>query len=465
VNPHRLPRNLVVHRPTPIAAPVPVEEPKTNDSDADSFEPRASLRKPATIGVAASICGFGGFLIWAVAVNVDSAAIAYGNVIADSRTKSITHLEGGILKSVLVAEGDKVTEGQPLIALDDTRAASDVASLKGSRAGLLARLARLRAEQADKTEIEFPAALTADGSAIASSVITDERLFFDQRRSIYAAKIEAAQKQIEQAVAQANAFAAQQEAAEKQRVLIEEQLGRIHALVEKGLSTEREATVYETQLSQIIGNVGQYASEKARAEQQKAEAEVALLSVQMEWRGQIAADTQDAQLKLNETEQKLAIAKDVMDRLIVRAPQAGTVLNLQVRSPGSAVPAGESLLEIAPDTDAMVVEARLRPLDIDAVHVGGPVSVRLMAYNLRTHPPLGGTLNYVAADQTEDPQRGVFYYTVRATIDPAVLAAHPSIKLYPGMPAEVVAKIQPRRAIEYLLDPLTQTFYRAFREE
>jgi HlyD family secretion protein len=154
-----------------------------------------------------------------------------------------------------------------------------------------------------------------------------------------------------------------------------------------------------------------------------------------------------------------------MNRLVVRAPQDGTVLNLQVRTPGSAVPAGETLLELAPESDSLIVEARLRPLDIDAVHVGGPVAVRLMAYNLRTHPPLGGTLSYVAADQTEDVQRGVFYYTVRATIDPAALAAHPSMKLYPGMPAELVAKIEPRRAIEYLVDPLTQTFYRAFREE
>jgi HlyD family secretion protein len=465
VEPGRSGKNIVLARSFSVTYQNGASDPRAPEAEADSFEPKASLRRPATIGLAAILFGFGGFLLWSISANVDSAAVAYGNVITDSKTKTITHLEGGILKSILVSEGDKVTEGQPLIALDDTRAASDVAALTGARAGLLAKLARLRAEQGGKPEIDFPQALTDDPSTLATSVIEDERQLFSQRQSIFGAKIEAAKKQIEQTVAQASAFAAQRDAAEKQRALIEQQLARVRTLVDKGLSTEREATLLEAQLSQIVGNVGQYASEKARAEQQKAEAEVALLSVEMEWRSEIASDTQDTQLKLNEIEQRLAIAKDVRNRLIVRAPHAGTVLNLQFRTPGSAVPAGAPLLEIAPDADTLVVEARLRPMDIDAVHVGGPVAIRLTAYNLRTHPPLDGTLSYVAADQTEDTQRGVSYYTVRATIDPASLSAHPSMRLYPGMPAELVAKIEPRLAIDYLLDPLTQTFYRAFREE
>lgn len=457
--------NVVQTRPALVTYERREDDFRGPEIEAELFEPKASLRRPAIVGLSAIIFGFGGFLLWSIVSNVDSAAVAYGNIITDSKTKTITHLEGGILKSVLVREGDKVIEGQPLIALDDTRASSDVASLTGARAGLLARLARLRAEQANKSEIEFPAALTEDGSALANSVMSDERLFFDQRRSIYGARIEAAQKQIEQTVAQANAFAAQQDAAEKQRVLVADQLARVRTLVDKGLSTEREASGFAAQLSQLIGNAGQYAAEKAKAEQQKAEAEVALLSVQMEWHGIIASDIQDTQLKLNETEQRLAIAKDVRDRLIVRAPQGGTVLNIQVRASGSAVAAGAPILEIAPDDDSLIVEARLRPMDIDAVHVGRPVAVRLTAYNMRTHPPLDGSLSYVAADQTEDAQRGVAFYTVRATIDADSLAAHPSMKLHAGMPAELVVKIEPRRAIDYILDPLTQTFYRAFREE
>lgn len=456
------PPRVVDFVPTGRAAPA---EFRDLDAEAAEFEPKASLRHPATIGIAAILFGFGGFLLWAFLANVDSAAIAYGNVVVDSRTKTITHLEGGILKQVLVSEGDKVVEGQPLIALDDTRAASDVAALSGARAGLMARLARLRTEQGNAETIDFPAALTGDASPIATSVVADERMLFEQRRSIYAAKIEAAQKQIEQAIASANAFAAQHDAAAKQQALLEEQLANIRVLVEKGVSPARDASDLEGQLSGVIGDVGQYAAEKARAEQERAEAEVALLSVQMEWRGDIATDVQETQLKLNEIEQRLAVASDVLDRLVIRSPQAGTVLNLQVRTPGSAVPAGQPLLEVAPDSDALVVEARLRPVDIDAVHVGGPVAVRLTAYNLRTHPPLDGTMTYIAADQTEDPQRGIYYYTVRASIDPAALAAHPTMKLYPGMPAELVMKIEPRRAIEYILDPLTQTFYRAFREE
>lgn len=450
---------------SPVPAAPRTESASNLDLGPDEFEPKASLRRPAIVGVAAIVVGFGGFLLWAYTANVDSAAIAYGSVVVDSRTKTITHLEGGILKSLLVAEGDKVTEGQPLIALDDTRAASDVAAFMGARAGLLAKLARLRAEQGGETDIAFPAELTGDASAIAASVLADERRLFTQRQAIYEGRLAATQKQIEQAAAQANAYAAQSEAAEKQRELVSGQLENIRTLVEKGVAPAREASELETQLSQIIGDAGQYAAEKARAEQERAEAEVALLSVEMEWQGDIAAEIQDTQLKLNEIEQRLAVATDVLNRLVIRAPQAGTVLNIKLRTPGSAVAAGEPLLDIAPDDDPMVVEARLRPIDIDAVHVGAPVAVRLTAYNLRTHPPLDGSMTYIAADQTEDIQRGIYYYTVRAAIDPGSLAAHPSMKLYPGMPAELVVKIEPRRAIEYILDPLTQTFYRAFREE
>ncbi len=185
----------------------------------------------------------------------------------------------------------------------------------------------------------------------------------------------------------------------------------------------------------------------------------------MEWQGDIANDVQDTQLKLNDVEQRIAAARDVLNRLTVRAPQDGTVLNIQVRTPGSAVNAGEPLLDVQPANEAMVVEARLSPMDIDVAHLNGPVSILLSSYDLRSHPPLDGKLTYIAADQTVNDQRGTAFYTVRASIDMAALAAHPTMKLYPGMPAEVVVKREPRKAIDYILDPLTRTFSRAFREE
>jgi HlyD family secretion protein len=433
--------------------------------DAEAFEPMTSLRRPAAAGIAVILIGFGGFLLWAFTASLDSASIATGSVIADSKKKTVSHLEDGILSAVLVAEGDKVTAGQPLLQLDDTRARSDLAAASGTRIGLLARLARLRAEQSETAAIVFPAELLADKSAMAQSVMSDETHVFDKRRDIYAGNIAVQQKQIDQFQAEADAYTAQLNAATQQEAILREQLDNIRDLVGKGVVPRRQETDLEGQLSQVSGNVGQYTAQRARSGQEKAAAELALLSLRMTWQGDIANDIQDTQLKLNAATQLMKVAADTLDRLTVRAPEEGTVLNLQVRTPGSAIAAGQALLDIEPGNEPLIVEARLSPLDIDSVRVGEPAEIRLTAYDPRTYPVLDGKLLYVAADQTEDRDRGLVYYTVRAQVDDAALAAHPEMRLHPGMPADLVIKRAPRKAIDYILSPLTSTFYRAFREE
>ena len=442
-----------------------LEPPRSRHPEADGFEPMTSLRRPAVAGIAAIVIGFGGFLAWSFTADLDSAAVASGSVIADSKKKTVSHLEGGILTEVLVSEGDKVKTGQPLLQLDNTSALSDFTALSGNRIGLLARLARLRAEQREEAAITFPNELDADKSLMAQSVMADEQHIFEKRHDIYQGNLAAQQKQIEQFEAEAGAFSAQLAAAKQQEALVSAQLENIRTLVAKGVSSKREASDLETRLSQITGNAGQYTAERARSGQQKAAAELALLAIRMDWQGDVANDIQDTQLKLNDASQRLKVARDTLDRMTVRAPQDGTVLNIQVRTSGSAIGAGQPLLDIEPGDEPMIVEAKLSPLDIDSVHVGAPTQVRLPAYDLRTHPPLDGRLIYVAADQTEDREHGLIYYTVRAEIDAAALFANPGMTLHPGMPAELVVKRKSRKAIDYILDPLTQTFYRAFRED
>ncbi|MEJ0011726.1 MAG: HlyD family type I secretion periplasmic adaptor subunit [Bauldia sp.] len=448
---------MVPHRAEAVVWEAPME--------VEAFEPMTSLRRPAIAGIAAILIGFGGFLVWAFTANLDSASVASGSVIADSKKKTVSHLEDGILSELLVAEGDKVKAGQPLLKLDDTRARSDLASASGTRIGLLARLARLRAEQASAATITFPAELLADQSDMAQSVMSDETHVFENRRDIYQGNLAVQQKQIDQFQTEADAYDAQLTAATQQEAILKEQLDNIQDLVDKGVVPKRQATDLQGQLSQVSGNVGQFTAQHARSIQEKAAAELALLSLRMTWQGDVANDIQDTQLKLNAATQLMKVAADTLDRLTVRAPEDGTVLNVQVRTQGSAISAGQALLDIEPGDEPLIVEARLSPLDIDSVKVGEPTEVRLTAYDPRTYPVLDGKLLYVAADQTEDRDRGLIYYTVRAEIDAAALAAHPEMRLHPGMPADLVVKRAPRKAIDYILSPITATFYRAFREE
>jgi HlyD family secretion protein len=171
------------------------------------------------------------------------------------------------------------------------------------------------------------------------------------------------------------------------------------------------------------------------------------------------------QLAVNDVNERITAARDKLSRLVLRAPAQGTVLNIAYRTTGSAIRPGDPLLDIVPEGESMVVEAKMNLRDIDSVRVGADTKVRLTAYNARVLAPLDGRIVYVAADRTVDEQSDQSYYVVRAEILPEALAAHPQVQLYPGMPAELLTRNRPRKAIDYLLEPITLSFNRAFRED
>jgi HlyD family secretion protein len=155
----------------------------------------------------------------------------------------------------------------------------------------------------------------------------------------------------------------------------------------------------------------------------------------------------------------------VFQRLEVRSPQAGIIVNAQIRTVGGAIIAGAPLMDIVPEDEPLVIEAHVRPTDIDSIRVGSPVRVRLTAYNQRSHAPLEGRLTYVAADHVVDERTNSSYFVTRAEVLPESLASAPDVKLYPGMPADMLIINKPRLAIDYLLSPITDSFNAAFHEE
>lgn len=430
----------------------------------DEAEARSSLRGPMIAGIAVIIVAFGGFFGWASSASLDAAAVASGTVIVDSKRKTVSHLEGGILKRLVVQEGEIVKEGQPLMLMDDTRARSELERLQGKRIGLLARLARLRAEQARASEIDFPARVLNTKDPVANDVREAETRLFAKRLEAYGGKIEFQRKDIEQRTAEAASATALIDASQKQRALIGERLDGLKTLAVKGFVAKAQVLEQEARLSELTGRIGDYTAQKARAEQAKAGSQVALASVEYDWQSDVADQLQTAQLELNEVENQITSARDIFDRLEVRSPQAGAVANIQKRTPGSALIAGEALLDIVPENEPMIVEARLNTRDIVSVHTGSKAQVRLTAYDHRTIAPVDGKLIYVAADQTLDPNTGAAYYVVRAQIAPEALKDRPNVTLHPGMPAELMVLKRPRRAIDYLVEPITESFNRAFRE-
>ncbi|WP_209017404.1 HlyD family type I secretion periplasmic adaptor subunit [Roseibium aggregatum] len=432
-------------------------------NDMDEKEP--DLRRPLIAAVVAVVVGFGGFLLWGFTADLDSAAVATGKVIVDSKRKTISHLEGGILRGLLVQEGDFVDAGQPLVELDDTRARADLAQLRGKRISLMAKLARLRAERDLKEELVMPDELLKGGNPSAADVVAAEQRFFEKRREVYEGKIAYQKKEIEQYDAQIEANKAQLEATKERQSLLKERVEALSGLEEKGYTSKAILSEAQLELNEMIGDGGEYAAEMARAERAKQGAEVALLQAEQEWQSDIASEILQAQLELNITNEQIISAKDVLDRLVVHSPQAGIVYNIEMRTPGGVIEPGKAIMDIVPRDEKMLVEVKMNLEDIDTVRAGAEARIRLTAYDKKSTSPLEGKVTYVAADQTVDEQTQAAYYVVRAEVAKEALENNPTITLYPGMPADVLIVRRARKAMEYLLEPITESFNRAFRED
>lgn len=433
----------------------PVEEPE---------ERMPSLRNLVLAGVSAIAIGFGGFGAWAVTARLDNAAVAVGTVVVDSKRKTVSHLEGGVLKMLLKLEGDRVVKDEPLLRLEDARARAELQQLHGKRVGFEARLARLRAEQNNATEIDFPDDLKMAGTPIAQEVIRAERKLFQARTQVYDGRISIQKRVIEQHQAETEALQAQIEATRFQRSLIDEEVRVVGDLYEKRYAKRSQLVELQTKQSELAGRSGEAAARKAKAEQAVAGAQLEITSLGLERQNEIAKDLQDSQLALSEVVERIVQAEDVLRRLVVMSPQEGIVANIRARTAGSAIAAGEAILDIVPEREPLIVEAKVDPRDIDSVKLGAETRVRLTAFNARLMPPLISKVTYVAADQLVDEKSGVAYFIVRAEITPESLAQN-KVTLHAGMAAEVLIVNGSRRAVDYLLAPFAESFNRAFRED
>ncbi|TCU17859.1 HlyD family secretion protein [Rhizobium azibense] len=431
----------------------------------DRFDSRSPLRRLVVAGLATVLVSFGGFFAWAFSVELSSATVANGTVIVDSKRKTISHFEGGVMSLLLVQEGDKVSAGQPLIALEDTRARSSLQSLQIRRIGLIAKLARLKAEQTDMPQISFPRDLDDSRDDTVDDAVRAETIFFEKRRETKVGRVEVQQKTIEEHLEQATSLGIQIQATDQQIDLMKEHRTATETLTKKGAAPRTQLIEIDSKLSELARERGELVGNKAQAEKAAAGAQLALTGIESDFQSTIAGEITTARIDLADVEEQIVASKDVLRRLEIRSPQDGIISNILLRTPGSAVTPGQPLLEIVPENEPLLVEMRVNPRDIDSISVGSHTQVRLTAYNQRSRLPMEGTITYVAADQSVDEKSNSAFFVARAKLDPASLKANPDVHLYPGMPAEVLIIHESRRAIDYLTSPVLESFNRAFRED
>jgi HlyD family type I secretion membrane fusion protein len=408
---------------------------------------------------------FVGFLGWAALVPLESALLAPGVIVVESHRKVVQHLEGGIVRQVLVGDGQYVAAGQPLVRLDDTQARASLDLLRGEGDGLAAREARLAAERDGRDRIEFPAGLSARQSdPKVAEAMRGEQSAFVARRQTLLKQVEILDQRSHENASAIAGIRKQQDALARQILLLNQEAESVNALYAKGLSTLPRLLSLQRQAAEAEGRRAQLAEKIVEMKLTSDENQLQIMNLRNQQLSDVVKELREVQTRRFELLDRINAAADVLARLDVRAPVAGKIVGLSVHSPGGVIRPGDTLMEIVPRKDALEVEARIRPEDADGVHVGMTARVNFSAHQQRRLPIIPGVINNVSADRLVDPRTGQAYFAAEVTVDRDALKDYQNARIVPGLPVEVSIATGSRTALEYFLDPITDVFRRGMRE-
>lgn len=430
-----------------------------------SFERAHTLRPVVIAGIAVIAVFFVGIGGWAATAPLRGAAIAPATVAPEGHRKTIQHLEGGIVREILVREGSTVDAGTVLLRLDDTQARAEAAEIEARWYARRAALGRLQAEQAGAAEPLVDPGLAGSADPAAAAALHAEAQQMRMRREALASQIAVLQRRAAKERETIKGLESSIQGYLRQAELIEEEIRTVEDLLKKGLERKPRLLALQRQRVELQRTVATSRSEIARAQEAIAEAEQEITSLREDRAAEIAAELAQTRTEVAELGEKLKALHDRLERKEVRAPQAGTVVDLRVKTLGGVVGPGEPILDLVPANDRLVLEARVTPNDIDEVGVGLTAQVYLLAYRTRHLPRVDGVVEHVSADRLVDPQTHEAYYAARIAVDRDQLATlGTNVVLTPGMPAEALIMTRERTILDYLLAPVTDVLRRGMRE-
>lgn len=411
---------------------------------------------------------FGGLGTWAALAPLSSAALAPGVITVENYRKTVQHLEGGIIKTIRVRDGDSVEKDQVLATLDDTQPRAQLEVLRGQYYIAAAREARLIAQRDGLNEVRYPPDLLvhADDPRIDDAIRVQNHTF-TVRKTAHDGEISLYRRQIEQLRAKLKGLQAQITSRDRLVKSFRHELEDFEALLKEGYTERQKVRELERNLAQSEGQRGELASELAATELQISETELKILQLQKELQREVAKELGEVQAALFELREKIQSLESTVARTVVKAPEPGMVLGLSVHTLGGVIQPGGKILDIVPQDERLVVEARLSPQDIDRIQLGQMAEVRFTAFKSRDTPKIEGRLMVVSADRLVDEQTQTSYYLARVEITPEGLQdlARQKLDLVPGMPAEVLINTGERTLFEYLTDPFVNTVTRSFIED
>ena len=426
---------------------------------------RDDIHTQLLIGCTAVLLLVGGLGGWAATSSLAGAVLATGTVVVDGNVKKVQHPTGGVVGEIRVRDGDRVAAGDLVMRLDDTVTRANQGIIVSQLNELAIRQARLKAERDGTALIDIPRSLAERLAEVdISGMIMGERALFESRRISRTGQKAQLAERISQLRQEITGLEEQRKAKTKELDLIGRELAEVQKLWAKNLVPLTKLITMQRDAARIEGERAQLIATAAQTKGKITETELQILQIDNDMRSEVMKDLREAQGKDAELSERLVAARDQLKRIDIRAPLSGIVHQLAVHTVGGVVNQGEPIMLIVPEGEALVLEARIAPQDIDHVHVGQPAFVRFTAFNQRTTPEFNGEVSRVAADLTKEAQTNQSYFVARITLPEAELKRLGQLKLLPGMPAEVYVKTTERTAMSYMMKPLTDQIAKAFIE-
>jgi HlyD family secretion protein len=409
---------------------------------------------------------FGAAGVWAAVAKLDKAVIATGFVETETNRKTVQHLEGGIVRQILIKEGDHVTEGQVLFRLEQVQAEANNESLSNQLDSALALEARLVAERDGAQEISWPKELKDRLVEPTLSHTLDDQIHqFEERRGSLEGQKNVIQSRIVQLHKEIDGISIEKSSTESQTTYINQELVGLRELAGKNLVPVTRVYAMERERTRLEGSVGRAVADIAKAESSIDEMNIQIQELTQKFQEEVASSLLDARQKIADLRERSSVSQDVVNRLAITAPRAGMVQNLKVFTIGQVLRGGEPLLDIVPDNDALVVHAEFSTTDIDNVFAGMTSEVRFPAFHSRTIPVMLGKIESISHDRLLDESTHQYYYLGLVSLNRADIPEEYRSRVRAGMPAEVIVSSGERTVLNYLVGPLSSSLRKTFREQ
>jgi HlyD family type I secretion membrane fusion protein len=416
-----------------------------------------------TTGCATLALFFGGFGSWAALAPLDGAVVGAGTLQVHGNHKTVQHREGGVIAAVFVAEGDRVTRNQLLIRLEDTQILAGLRVHEAALKGDEALVARDLAEIAEAPDVTFPAELRST-DPVAASVVERECTVFRNHRALLHQQLAVTDQRIAQVHQQGVGTQAQLSAAQRGLDFASQELQAFTTLLRKGLASQTHVLELARTVEGLRGDIGQLQAQIAQHGAEQAELQAEKLRLRAAAQQDATRELREAQLRINDVLPRIVADRDLLAHLDIRAPVSGQVVDQSVFTTGGVVEPGKPIMDIVPANTVIVAEADIKPEDIEYLHIGQHARIVATGFNPRSTMPMEGHIDVISADRVTDPHTGRLFYKAEIRLDSDQEAGALLRRLSPGMPVEVVVPVQPRTALDYLIEPLRNSLRRSGHE-